>query len=281
MSERGGERPYLSVCAIYRNEAPYLREWIEFHRLVGIERFFLYNNESTDNHRDVLAPYLEDGSVVLYDWPFFPGQMDAYRDCLEKHSENARWMAFFDIDEFLFSPTGVKLPELLADFERWSGVVVHRATFGSSGLQAKPPGLVLENFVLRTNDPLRNSTFKSIVDPRQAYDLRNTESFIYREGFAVDENGSEAPADPTPGRTTWARFRINHYVTKSIEEWREKITKPTAHTNEPREQRIKHLPLLEEMLNQVDDHVIQAYIPALKEAIRRTDQRSGDLAETS
>ena len=42
--------PYLAVCAIYRNEAPYLREWIEFHRLVGVERFFLYNNESTDDH---------------------------------------------------------------------------------------------------------------------------------------------------------------------------------------------------------------------------------------
>ena len=27
---------YLAVCAIYRNEGPYLREWIEFHRLVGV-----------------------------------------------------------------------------------------------------------------------------------------------------------------------------------------------------------------------------------------------------
>ena len=35
---------YLSVCAIYRDEAHYLAEWIEFHRLVGVERFFLYNN---------------------------------------------------------------------------------------------------------------------------------------------------------------------------------------------------------------------------------------------
>ena len=25
----------LSICAIYRDEAPYLREWVEFHRLVG------------------------------------------------------------------------------------------------------------------------------------------------------------------------------------------------------------------------------------------------------
>ena len=46
---------YLSICAVYRDEAPYLREWVEFHRLVGVERFFLYNNDSVDEHREVLA----------------------------------------------------------------------------------------------------------------------------------------------------------------------------------------------------------------------------------
>ena len=45
---------YLSVCAIYRNEAPYLAEWIEFHRLVGAERFFLYDNGSTASGSSVL-----------------------------------------------------------------------------------------------------------------------------------------------------------------------------------------------------------------------------------
>lgn len=31
---------YLAVCAIFRDEAPYLAEWIEFHRLVGVEHFY-------------------------------------------------------------------------------------------------------------------------------------------------------------------------------------------------------------------------------------------------
>ena len=46
--------PYLSICAIYRDEAFYLREWLEFHRLVGVERFFLYHNLSIDDHLSVL-----------------------------------------------------------------------------------------------------------------------------------------------------------------------------------------------------------------------------------
>ena len=28
---------YLSICAIFKDEAPYLPEWIEFHRLVGFD----------------------------------------------------------------------------------------------------------------------------------------------------------------------------------------------------------------------------------------------------
>ena len=54
--DRGGA--YLAACTIYRDDAAYLAEWIEFHRLMGVERFFLYDNGSTDDHREVLAPYL-------------------------------------------------------------------------------------------------------------------------------------------------------------------------------------------------------------------------------
>jgi hypothetical protein len=65
---------YLAACAIYLNEAPNLQEWIEFHRLVGVERFYLYNDNSTDDHRAVLAPYVDEGIVVLKDWSIRPGQ---------------------------------------------------------------------------------------------------------------------------------------------------------------------------------------------------------------
>ena len=39
---------YLSIWALYQDEAPYMREWIEFHRLMGVEHFFLYDHDSAD-----------------------------------------------------------------------------------------------------------------------------------------------------------------------------------------------------------------------------------------
>ena len=68
-------KPYkyqLALCAIFKNEAPYLKEWIEFHKLVGVEHFYLYNNESDDNYLEVLKPYLETNQVDLIDWKSTP-----------------------------------------------------------------------------------------------------------------------------------------------------------------------------------------------------------------
>ena len=40
----------LSFVAIVKNEAPYIVEWIEFHRLVGVDKFYIYDNESSENN---------------------------------------------------------------------------------------------------------------------------------------------------------------------------------------------------------------------------------------
>ena len=50
---------YLSITAVLQNEAPYIKEWIEYHRLVGVERFYIYDNESTDNVKEILKPYID------------------------------------------------------------------------------------------------------------------------------------------------------------------------------------------------------------------------------
>ena len=97
-----GEKKYnVSICAIFRNEAPYLKEWIEFHKIVGIEHFYIYNNFSDDNYKEVLRPYMEDGTVDLIEWPYEQGQMKGYQDCLTKYSVETKWIGFIDLDEFV------------------------------------------------------------------------------------------------------------------------------------------------------------------------------------
>src|SRR5687768_15754785 len=220
----GGVPPYLSIGAVYRNEAPYLREWIEFHRLVGVERFFLYDNESTDDDREVLEPYVDRGIVVIHDWPSpasvergVPwGIIGAFNDCLHRHRHDSRWLAFIDIDEFLFSPRGKPLPEVLAGYEQYPGVCVTRADFGTSGHGSKPPGLVIENYLhRRTYTPGAETHMKSIVDPERVVSCRNAHWFDYAEAeSAVDENEQPIAAVPpfTKSPASLSLLQINHYV---------------------------------------------------------------------
>ena len=107
---------------------------------------------ATDDHREVLGPYIEGGIVVLHDWPMSRAQVRHTTHCLASTGDDSRWIAFIDLDEFLFSPTGRPLPEMLREYERWPGVGVNWAVFGTSGHRARAPGLVIENYVHR-RDP--------------------------------------------------------------------------------------------------------------------------------
>ncbi|MDE7451045.1 MAG: glycosyltransferase family 92 protein [Alistipes sp.] len=84
---------YLAVCAIAKNEGPYFVEWIEWHRRQGVDKFYIYDNESTDGTRELLEPYVRSGLVEYRYWPGYRRQLAAYDDCLERHRLSARWIA--------------------------------------------------------------------------------------------------------------------------------------------------------------------------------------------
>ena len=62
----------LVVASMFYNEAPYLREWVEYHRMAGVDHFWLYNDNSTDNWKEVLLPFMEEGLVEVFNWPIYP-----------------------------------------------------------------------------------------------------------------------------------------------------------------------------------------------------------------
>jgi hypothetical protein len=263
-----GVKPYLSIAAIYRNEARYLREWIEFHRLVGIERFFLYNNESTDDHMEVLAPYIADGTVV---WEDFPGlrveQLRCYQHCLETHRHDARWIAFIDVDEFLFSPTERPVPEILPEYEEFPGVAVNCLVFGTSGHQSPPPGLVIENYTRRLGlERQRTKVVKAITDPERVVRVGNVAHyFIYQDGVKAVNERKEPVRGEFSDSPSVELLRINHYFTRSQEERDRKLAAPRMDDGKPKN--LEGVEKRDRRLNEEPDQTILRYAPALREAL--------------
>jgi hypothetical protein len=254
---------YLAACAIYRDEADYLAEWIEFHRLVGFERFYLYDNRSSDRHLDVLEPYLMDGVVVLHDWPQYPGQFAAYDDCIASYGDECRWIGFF-----VFSPTYRTVSEVLTQYEHWPGVCVNVPRFGTSGHRTRPEGLVIENYVVRLQT-LADRTVKSIVDPAAVERSLNAHAFAYRRRAAVDTDGY--PVHDTATKSpSLDLLRANHYYSKSEEELRSKHALRTADYARERRPLPEPAGLAErEAALGVRDEAILHYVAPLRDALAR------------
>jgi hypothetical protein len=244
---------------------------VTFHRLQGVERFWLYDNLSTDDWQSELAPELASGVVTVQPWSHKRPQETAYTDCLQRHRGGARWLAFIDIDEFLFSPTGLALPDVLSRFDTRPGVAVNWRLFGTSGHEEPPPGLAIESFLWRAIDAHRGNRFvKSIIYPRMTVGVLDGPHFFHHRGLAVGEDGGEHWG-PWRDPPTAELLRINHYTTKSKSEWERKLRRPNAHDGQIPQNAV--LPG-----DDVRDETILQFLPALKEAL---DQRSSELGHSN
>jgi glycosyl transferase family 92 len=262
----------LTACLKFKDAARFLPEWIEFHQMVGFEHFYLYNNNSTDDYRGALAPYCEEGSVTLYEWPDIPAFPKSDEHCVAHHRHEARWIAFLDDDEFLFPANGTDIRKILRRYEAYPALAVHWVMFGSSGHVRRPDGLVLENYLYRQQDVSR--AIKSIVNPRRIAASRSTHYWLYKHRqLAADEN--ELPVKGwTSTPATAEVLRINHYWSKSLEDGQNKVARGPVDqwtAENPRSMELWHK--FDKALNAVEDREILRFVPALKRRLEARPQR--------
>ena len=223
---------YSSICSIFKNEAQYMREWIEYHLMIGFEHFYLYNNFSSDNYREVLLPYIDSGVVTLTEWPVKYGQNSAYEDCIKKYKEESKWIAFLDIDEFVCPRTETNIRTWLQRFERYPAVKIYWMMFGTNGIVKDcPDKLVIEQYTcswekLRvTGKFIWNTDFEPQgISPHHIickynlgwmkFHLPLINETCHFVGFA---NAEKIPHTNT--------IQLNHYWSKSISEYIHKINK--------------------------------------------------------
>lgn len=217
----------IAIVAIAKNEGPYIREWIEYHQLVGIHKFYFYDNDSTDNTLNVLKPYINSGIVEYTLLPGKAKQLVAYNDAIKKHKQECRWMAFIDLDEYLmptkpFEPISEICNRLISNAAKGGvGIGINWAVYGSSHYEKGPHGLIIKNFIYRgKNNHWTNFHIKTICNPRMVKDYISPHYPLYKlGGYSI----SEATGERLYGWFCWdvsyKNMRINHYFTKSKEQF--------------------------------------------------------------
>ena len=159
---------FMSIACIIKNEGPYLREWLEYHKLIGVEHFYVYDNESSDNTKEVLQPYIDAGDVTYIYFPGRDRQDSAYCHATAHFGQETRWMAVVDLDEFIVLHEKDNLRDFMAEYADCSQISLHWVIYGSSGHEKRPDGLVLENF--KGHSAVPDFSPKSIFNPRTVVD---------------------------------------------------------------------------------------------------------------
>lgn len=218
----------VAVCMIFRDEGPYLREWIEFHKLAGVGRFYLYNNFSQDDYLSILDPYIKNGDVILTEWPYapYPGcgwnaiQCNSYADALAlAKKDKVNWLAFIDSDEFLIPVQKNSLIKAIRDITGYNpqvGVIgVNWQMYGTSSVPKIPADKTLIE-TLRykgEKDYGENIHIKSIVRP-ECVTIQNwcDPHFFKKKGnyIQITENATAFDGPFTPFVSV-NKLRINHY----------------------------------------------------------------------
>jgi hypothetical protein len=212
---------YLSVLAILKNEAPYVAEWIEYHLLVGVDKFWLINNDSTDNVTAVLAPYVAAGLVNYTFWYGLGQQRVIYNHWLPILRGWSYWVAVIDLDEYLVPVEGRSSADILRRFEGSGCVAVNWLVYGTNGQLNKTAGLVIERFRNHSEmDHPVNRHIKQIVNPRWTKKFEIHDHIFWRGGICQDPIGGRYDTGAMFGRPpVHELLRINHYWTKSVQEF--------------------------------------------------------------
>jgi hypothetical protein len=198
----------LTLCAMIRDEMPYIIEWIEHYRFQGVDRFLLYDDGSIDD--TILLPHLYkskgfDGLVELY--PANPyrwnnqtahvsghhnqKQMYALDHCNRRSANRSKWVIVVDVDEFVYAPSHGSILKYIESKKNETEISplrpidktisqfsVQAVRYGSSGIQKSFRGNI-------HNDPYTGNV--KLVSTRQLY--------ITRYGFPmiIQANPSRAP----------------------------------------------------------------------------------------
>ena len=279
------ERSGVAIVAICKNEAPYLQEWLAFHRIAGVDHVYLYDNGSTDGSAETVQPFVDSGFVTVRDWPMpwnvsqsITAQTLAFVDAVRAYGDRWRWMAFLDVDEFLFSPVDadgavVPIARTLEAYADLPVLALFMTMFGSNGHVVRPAGLVIEEYPAHAPFPEFTGT-KVLCDPMAIRAIGYAHYFVtvLGTGVAFDERRRLVRLER---RRSWQRapepvsdrLRLHHYFVRSQQDWQEKIEHRRRAFETVRAERLARRGERLDAAPLVRSDVIDPFIPLVRDAL--------------
>ena len=216
---------YCSICLLAKNEHDYMEEWLDWHVGIGVDHFYIYdNNSATQLSESIPLRHRDRCTVVDFSGRHSHTQLQCYADCLKRFGAETQWLAFIDADEFIRVVDGTSLPELLREFESHTGIYIGWINYNANGLVKQDCRPVRERFTQRTYAyPEWMATGKSIVQTNRVTAISSHYPSRPKNNIDMVLSDHTQVKDPYMSDFPEDRIVLDHYYTKSFEEWQKKL----------------------------------------------------------
>jgi hypothetical protein len=225
---------FITICSIIKNEADYLKDWIEFHQNIGVEKFILYNDHSTDHFMDILSPFISSKTVSLIDHKDTTGarQMTSYAHYVAHFDKDSVWSAYIDVDEFLY-PTNDSLPQTLKNKDIQKAIAINWVCFFSKDLQYSSEPIWLRSKYRTSFDFSWNKHVKLLVQQDTIQHFYNPHAICSKNNLSIfnsqnniiqqDGQNLQGALIEIDINNYLPDIKIHHYYIKSKEEFENKM----------------------------------------------------------
>jgi hypothetical protein len=242
--------PRKVLFSAMKNEAPFVLEWIAYHKVIGFDEIVICSNPSNDGLEEILAALAEAGeirhlraTVPVGLGPQFVASK-AYSDQVGFRDHD--WYLWLDADEFLNVHVGDRtISALIAALAKRQFALINWRVFGSGGQSSFPGRFISPDFARASGADLKANLQQKTLFRFDASIHGFGRIGIHRprlkrpSGVSVDATvvGKGVAADPSSRRHQnwlggsdlagnasvsqeefgWSLAQINHYIVRTPE----------------------------------------------------------------
>ncbi len=215
-----------ALVAIAKMEHKYVEEWVQYNLHIGFDAIYIYENDDEPRYAEMLKDYPQ-VTVIRYPGAGTPLRSIQYymlEEFCRDHKDKHRWIAHFDLDEFLVLKKHSTVREFCEEYlaNEEGGIAICWAIFGDNGHTNYSPEPVTFRFTKREDVTVSKMSYVKCIVCSSCID-KYIDFHVPQllKGTIRTTNGEEVKWREcnTP---TFHVAQLNHYMCKSIEEFSRK-----------------------------------------------------------